>query len=86
MSARATPATLLSLCEVMREMHRIATGQEITQQQAREYFRNPKRLAEVVESSGAVNDPEKSAALRELLESNKVVSSDKPGREESDGI
>jgi len=86
MSARTTPATLLRIWQVMREMHRIATGQEITQQQAREYFRNPKWLAEVVESSGAVNDPEKSATLRELLERNKAVSSDKPGREESDGI
>lgn len=86
MSIHARPTTLLSLSEVMREMHRIATGQEITEDEARAYFRNPKRLAEAVESSGALNNRQKCAAIERLLERGRAVTSDEPGRKGSDGL
>jgi len=51
----------------MSALHRIATGEELTMEQAGNYFFSPKRLVEVVRSSGALKDPQKAAAIERWL-------------------
>ncbi len=67
MTAPKCAGTTLRIWEVMSALHRIATGEELTIEQAGEYFSNPKRLLEVVRSTGALEDPEKATAIDGLL-------------------
>jgi hypothetical protein len=66
MTARKCAGTTLRIWEVMSALHRIATGEELTTEQADQYFSNPKTLVEVVRSSGALQDPRKAAVIDRL--------------------
>ena len=68
MTTRGCAGTTRRIWKVMSALHRIATGEELTMEQAGEYFSNPKRLVEVVRSSGALKDPQKAAAIDRLLD------------------
>jgi len=65
MTALKCAGTTLRIWEVMSALHRIAT-EELTIEQAGEYFSNPKRLFEIVRSTGALKDPEKATAIDRL--------------------
>jgi len=67
MTALKCAGTTLRIWKVMSALHRIATGEELTMEQAGEYFSNPKGLFEVVRSTGALKDPEKATAIDGLL-------------------
>ena len=67
MTMHGCAGTTLRIWEVMTALHRIATGEELTMEQAGEYFSNLKRLVEVVRSTGALKDPEKVTAIDRLL-------------------
>ena len=57
----------LSLATLVAEVHRLATGQPLTITEAREYFRNPKHLADVVRRSGLLVDRRRRRRLEQLL-------------------
>jgi hypothetical protein len=65
-TARSCAGTSLRIWEVMSALNRIATGEELTTEQAGEYFSNPQSLVEVFRSSGALKDPQKAAAIDRL--------------------
>lgn len=67
MATQSTCTKLHDACEFLREAHLIATGNMITGQEAMAYFRNPKLLAQAIEASGVLDDPEKRLALERLL-------------------
>ena len=67
MTACKCAGTTPRIWKVMSALHRIATGEEPTTEQAGEYFSDPKRLVEVVRSSGALKDPQKATAIDRLL-------------------
>jgi hypothetical protein len=63
----ATKEACPSLASVIAEVHRLATGRAITVAEAREYFRHPESLANVVRQSGLMNDPPRKLRLQQLL-------------------
>jgi hypothetical protein len=66
MTATPKAGALLRICEVLTDLHRIATGAEPTAEQARTYYFNPSAIAEVLESSGAYKDPQRLAAIARI--------------------
>ena len=56
MATQSTCTKLHDACEFLREAHLIATGNMI-----------PKLLAQAIEASGVLDDPEKRLALERLL-------------------
>jgi hypothetical protein len=62
-----TTQARLSLASFVAEVHRLATGRPLTITEAREYFRSPKCLADTVERSGLLNDPQRRRHLDQLL-------------------
>ncbi len=78
----ATTPMRMSLVSLLTEVHRLATGQPLTVDEALEYFRNPKRLAAVVERSGLLHDPQRRLRLEHLI----ATKEDRSQRELTDGI
>jgi len=68
MTALKCAGTTLRIWGVMSALNRIATGEELTTEQAGEYFSSPKHLVEVLRSSWALKDPQKAAAIDRLLD------------------
>lgn len=62
----ATRQARSSLADFVAEVHRLATGQPVTITEAREYFRNPRHLADVVRRSGLLVD-QRRRRLEQLL-------------------
>jgi hypothetical protein len=60
-----TPAPRLS--RLVADVHRLATGRELQLKDALKYFRDPARLALVVERSGVLAVPSKRRRLKALL-------------------
>lgn len=56
-----------SLARVVSKLHEMATGREVTTEEAIDYFHNPARLREVIERSGCVLDPRKRQQIAALL-------------------
>lgn len=57
----------IGLQELFREVHRLATGRELSVTEAMNYFGDPKRLASVVERSGILSDPARRRRLETML-------------------
>lgn len=68
MDARGTSTSLCRIIAVMEEVHRLATGTTLSEEAARQYFRDPKALARVIERSGTLDIPSKRDTLKQLLE------------------
>ena len=66
MTATPEAGALVPICEVLTELHRIATGKRLTTEQARAYLFNPSTIGEVLEFNGAYRDPLKLAAIGRL--------------------
>jgi len=66
MTATPTAGALIRICEVLTELHRIATNEELTAEHARAYYFNPSALVLVLESNGAYRDPQKLAAIAQI--------------------
>ena len=66
MTATPKAGALVRVCEVLTELHHIATNEELTAEQARAYYFNPSALVLALESNGAYRDPQKLAAIAEL--------------------
>jgi hypothetical protein len=62
-----TTRARLGLASFVAEVHRLATGQPLTITEAREYFRNPRCLADTVKRSGLLSDPQRRQHLDQLL-------------------
>ena len=60
-----TPAPHLS--GLLADVHRLATGRELELTDALKYFRDPARLAQVVERSGILANASKRRRLEALL-------------------
>lgn len=58
----------VSLSGAIAKLHQIATGREITIEEAIDYFHDPARLREVLERSGSVRDPRKRLQIATLLD------------------
>lgn len=58
---------LTRLVRLIFGVHQIATGREISHEDARKYFNDPHALTEVLRASGALNDPQKSQRIDELM-------------------
>ena len=56
-----------NLARLVAEVHRLATGRAVTITEAREYFKNPKCLTDVVRRSGLLHDPPQRFRLQQLL-------------------
>jgi len=52
MRTRGCACTTLQIWELMSALHRIATGEELTMEQAGEYFSNPKLLLKSFDQLG----------------------------------
>lgn len=55
------------LAGLLTKVYRLATGRQLSIDEALEYFRNPKRLAVVVERSGLLHDPQRRLRLEQLI-------------------
>ncbi|MBN9662288.1 MAG: hypothetical protein J0H49_29085 [Acidobacteria bacterium] len=60
-----------SLASLIAEVHCLATGRAITIAEAREYFKDPKCLADVVWRSGVLHNPPGHLRLQQLLDAGK---------------
>ncbi|HWB83480.1 MAG TPA: hypothetical protein VG675_05040 [Bryobacteraceae bacterium] len=58
---------LTRLVHLIFGLHQIATGREMSHEDAHRYFSDPRALAETLRTSGALRDPEKSQQIEELL-------------------
>ncbi|MGA2877625.1 MAG: hypothetical protein ABSG13_01610 [Bryobacteraceae bacterium] len=54
--------------EGMKAVHRIATGMELSAEDAIRYFRDPNAFSRLVESSNALNDPIRRKAIERLIQ------------------
>ncbi len=70
MPSHPAPEFVPRLWQLLAGVHRIATGRELTLEEARVYFREPKQLAQAVAVTGALNDPQKRMELERILEEN----------------
>ncbi|HEV2201398.1 MAG TPA: hypothetical protein VGR73_16390 [Bryobacteraceae bacterium] len=61
--------------ELIREAHRLATGNDLRPEDVRAYLRDPKELTRLVKSSDALDDPVRRARLEHLV-----------SKEESNGL
>jgi uncharacterized protein (DUF2236 family) len=68
MDARGTSTSLCRIVAVIEEVHWLATGTALSEDTARQYFRDPKALARVFERSGTLDSPSKRDAFEQLLE------------------
>jgi len=66
MTAMPKAGTLVRISEVLTELHRIVTNEELTGEQARAYYFNPSALVLVFESKGTYRDPQKLAAIAQI--------------------
>lgn len=57
-----------TLAHIMSEAYRLATGNELSPEAAVQFLRNPASFRELVESSGALDDPARRTALEDLLQ------------------
>jgi hypothetical protein len=71
-----------SVASVMTEVYRLATGRPLSIDEALVYFRDPRRLAVVVEQSGLLHDPLRRLRLQRLL----ATEGNRTQREPPDGI
>lgn len=67
MKAQHSTGVSLGLAALVAQAHRIATGSEISLEQAAIYFHDPAQFARTIQASGALVDPKRSGRLRELL-------------------
>ena len=67
MEASHSAGAVLGLAALVTRAHRIATGSEISLEQAGRYFHDPAEFGRVIRASGALCDPQKSRKLRRLL-------------------
>lgn len=68
MGTRRNGHGLRHAVEVMKNAHRIATGMELSAEEAIRYFRDPKAFSHVIELSGALNDPVRRKAIERLIQ------------------
>jgi hypothetical protein len=67
MKAQHSASVYLGLAALVAEAHLIATGSEISLDQAARYFHDPAQFAATIRASGALGDPRRSGQLRSLL-------------------
>lgn len=67
MAASQNDTTVHRVWEAISGLYRIATGAEISPDQAVDYFRDPAALVDLVRSSGAMEEPAKARAVRRLV-------------------
>ena len=68
MKALGQSMSLCRIVAVIEEVHGLTNGTALSEEVARQYFRDPKALARVIERSGALDSPSKRNALKQLLE------------------
>jgi len=67
MKAQHSAGVSLGLAALVAKAHRIATGSEISLEQAARYFHDPAQFAATIRASGVLGDPRRSGQLRALL-------------------
>ena len=67
MEPRHSAGVFLGLAALVARAHRIATGSEISLEQAGRYFHDPAEFARTIRASGALVDPGRFRQLRALL-------------------
>jgi hypothetical protein len=66
MTAGLGGSALVRIWAVLTELHRIATGQELTIEQARIYFLDPSAIARLLESNGSGEESQRLKAIARL--------------------
>ena len=76
----------IRICEILAELHHLATNEELTAGQARAYYFNPSALVLVLESNGAYRDPQKLAAVTQIRDRMEGCYRESNRRGRGDGI
>jgi len=68
MEARLTLTGPCRIVAVIEEVHRLPTSTALSEEVARQYFRDPRALVRVIERSGVLDNPLTRVAPNQLLE------------------